>query len=76
MTVDILEHEFVPSHEVLSKKDAKELATSLGIEMNKFPKMFLTDPVAKIINAKLGDVIKITRKSPTAGETTYYRIVV
>jgi DNA-directed RNA polymerase subunit H (RpoH/RPB5) len=32
--------------------------------------------MVKILNAKIGDVIKITRNSPTAGETVYYRVVV
>ncbi len=34
-----------------------------------------SDPVVKIIKAKPGQVLRITRKSPTAGESVYYRIV-
>lgn len=76
MAVDILTHEYVPSHGILPKKEAKELEERLGIGKDKFPKMFMNDPVVTIIKAKQGDIIKITRKSPTAGETIYYRIVV
>ncbi len=76
MGVDILEHEFVPSHEVLPKKDAKELLESLGTTINKLPKILLTDPVIKRLGAKQGDVLRISRNSPTAGKSFYYRTVV
>jgi DNA-directed RNA polymerase subunit H len=42
----------------------------------ELPKILLTDPALKNLDAKLGDVAKITRKSQTAGYATYYRIVV
>ena len=76
MTMDIFQHQYVPPHEILPKKDARELLNMLGIEKEKLPKIFVSDPVAKKIDAKSGDIIKILRKSPTAGKTTYYRVVV
>lgn len=76
MSVDILTHAYVPLHEIVPKKEVKELLEGLGVEKNKLPKIFLTDPVIKKIEAKAGDVIRISRKSRTAEETTYYRMVV
>lgn len=73
---EILNHSLVPKHEILSVKERKELLDSLGIEKEKLPVILESDPVIKVIKAKKGDVLKITRKSITAGESTYYRVVV
>ncbi|WP_455392361.1 DNA-directed RNA polymerase subunit H [[Eubacterium] cellulosolvens] len=40
------------------------------------PKVYITDPCVKRINAKIGDVIRITRESPTAGVSQFYRLVI
>ena len=42
----------------------------------QLPKIQLTDPALVNMDAKLGDVVKINRKSQTAGYSTYYRIVI
>ena len=76
MTVEILKHDFVPPHDILSQKEAQEILNNLDIDKSKLPKMLLSDPVAKRLKANLGDIIKITRKSPTAGESFYFRVVV
>jgi len=73
---DILLHEFVPKHEILSKEDAEKLLASLGVSKDKLSKILLDDPVVRAIGAKSGDILKITRKSPTAGHSVYYRVVV
>ncbi len=75
--VNILEHELVPKHEIISEKEKEELLKKYGIKsLRQLPRILSSDPVVKAIGAKVGDIIKITRKSPTAGEAVYYRIVV
>ena len=72
---NILKHELVPEHIVLKEEDRRQLLEKLGIKAQQLPKILTNDPAVKAINAKEGDVIKIVRKSATAGETVYYRIV-
>jgi DNA-directed RNA polymerase subunit H len=72
----ILNHELVPKHEILSEEETKELLETLKITKEQLPKILSKDPVVKILGAKPGDVIKIIRKSATAGEAIYYRVVV
>ena len=76
VNVDILKHMLVPSHEVLSPGEKKDLLDKLNISKEQLPKIYSSDPVFKHIKAKIGDVIKITRESQTAGVTVYYRVVV
>ncbi|MFH1229360.1 MAG: DNA-directed RNA polymerase subunit H [Candidatus Aenigmatarchaeota archaeon] len=73
---DILKHALVPEHAVLGEKEMKELFEKLKITSVNLPKVLTNDPVVKAMDAKEGDVLKIVRKSPTAGSTTYYRVVV
>jgi len=72
----ILDHELVPKHILLTKEEKKQLLEQLKIRPEQLPWIRASDPVAKLIGAKPGDVVKIIRKSPTAGETVAYRFVV
>lgn len=74
--VDITKHELVPKHILLDEKEKEELLKKYGITLRQLPRILVTDPVIKILNGKPGDVVKIIRKSPTAGESIYYRIII
>jgi len=73
---DILKHELVPEHSILNENEKKELFEKLKITAGQLPKILTNDSVVKAIGAKEGDVLKIIRKSPTAGKSIYYRVVV
>jgi DNA-directed RNA polymerase subunit H len=73
--IDILKHSLVPEHTVMSGEELKVLLDKYGIVVTQLPKILTTDVVVKAIGAKVGDVLKIIRDSPTAGKTTYYRLV-
>lgn len=72
---DVLSHKLVPKHEILSEKDAEKVMGKFGITKDQLPKIMIFDAAVKRINAQVGDIIKITRESPTAGISEYYRIV-
>ena len=71
----VLNHDLVPTHEVLDKKEGEKILEENGITQEQLPLIKKNDPVVKAIEAKPGQIIKITRESPTAGETVYYRLV-
>jgi DNA-directed RNA polymerase subunit H len=66
----------VPRHELLSKKEAEELMEEFHIRPHQLPYVKTSDPAAQSLGAKMGDILKITRKSATAGEVVVYRYVV
>lgn len=76
MAIDINEHELVPEHELLGEDEVEELLEQYDISKDQLPKIKRKDSMAKRINAEPGDVVKITRDSPTAGTATYYRLVI
>jgi len=76
MHFNILKHDLVPHHSILSKKEAKKILEAYNIKKDQLPKILVTDPVARAIGARVGDIIKIIRKSPTAGESVAYRLVI
>ncbi len=76
MKFDILKHKLVPHHEILKEEEVEKLLKVYNIKKENLPRMLTTDPVAKAIGAKEGDVVKIVRESPTAGTSVAYRLVV
>jgi DNA-directed RNA polymerase subunit H len=73
---DVLKHELVPRHEVLPAKEAKDLLAKYSARPEQLPRILETDPAARAVGAKAGQILKITRKSATAGEAIAFRVVV
>ncbi|MHB8632676.1 MAG: DNA-directed RNA polymerase subunit H [Thermoplasmatota archaeon] len=73
---NVLNHVNVPLHEVLSDEEASALLGTYGIVREQLPKIKNTDPAAKVIGAQAGNILRITRRSPTAGVATAYRLVI
>ena len=70
------DHVYVPKHEIMVKKDAQKVLDEFNCKPTELPLIFVTDPAILGLGVKPGDMIRITRKSGTAGESTYYRYVV
>ena len=73
---DIFEHALVPRHEILTEKEQTQLLAQYKIQPYQMPQIKSADPAVKAIGAKPGDVLRIIRKSSTAGEHIAYRYVV
>jgi DNA-directed RNA polymerase subunit H len=74
--IDIFESNLVPKHEILDEDEKNKLLVKYNVTPKQLPKIKLSDPAVKTIGAKKGDVIKISRNSPTSNDYLYYRIVV
>jgi len=73
---NVLEHELVPDHILLTEEETQEVLKKYGITRGQLPKIKSSDVVVKQIGAKPGDVLKIIRKSLTAGRAVAYRLVI
>ena len=70
------DHVYVPKHEIMTKKEAEDVLKKFNCKPTELPLIFVSDPAILGLGVKPGDMIKITRKSATAGESLYYRYVV
>ena len=70
------DHIDVPKHQIMTRNDAEEVLEKFHCKATDLPLIFVNDPAIVGLGVKPGDMIKITRKSATAGESFYYRYVV
>ncbi len=69
-------HSYVPKHEIITKKEALEVLEKYHCKPTGLPLIFVSDPAIMALGVKPGDMIKITRKSSTEGESLYYIYVI
>jgi DNA-directed RNA polymerase subunit H (RpoH/RPB5) len=67
-------HVLQPKHTRLSREEAKQVISKLGISAMQLPKIKIIDP-ALPKDSQLGDVIKIERKYDNK-KIIYHRVVV
>ena len=75
LLVNIIEHDYQPYFEVLSEEDQKNYFKSYKTKKTEMPKMLSTDPVARYLGLKGGEIVKIIRQSITSGFVPSYRLV-
>ena len=75
MKIDIQDHMLVPTHEIMTEEEIADEFSDVEYDFKNLPKIKSDDPVVKAIEAKPGDILRITRESQTAGVFVTYRIV-
>lgn len=82
MEYNVLEHEMVPEHHLLSEKEEKEVLDKFDIGKDQLPKIRMNDPCIKILEEILGEdiqegrLVKVVRISTIAGISETYRVVI
>jgi len=78
LQINISRHSLVPKHEII--KDQDEIKTILEQfslkNKHQLPIILKSDAMAKYLGLKSGDIVRITRKSPTAGIYVVFRVCV
>lgn len=73
--INITKHDLVPKHEPLNEEEKRELLKRYNINESQLPKILKLDPVVRYFGVDPGVVMKITRRSETAGRYVTYRLV-
>ncbi len=76
MALDIPKHTLVPVHSKVSDNEKEKVLSALQATTTQLPKIYKDDAALVKLAVKAGDIIKIERKSPTAGVSFYYRVVI
>lgn len=75
---NVSRHELVPKHQKVNDEAViKEILAAAKIKSKtQLPIILKTDPMARYLGLRTGDVVRITRPSPTSGIYVHYRCCV
>jgi DNA-directed RNA polymerase subunit H len=78
---NIFEHEYVPEHYLVEKDEEQKILKKLKLTKDQLPRIKKTDAAIVALETITGEIepgrlIKIVRKSRTAGVFVAYRVVV
>ena len=74
--IKITDHTYQPKHEILPRDKGEEILKKYNAKPSQLPYILMSDKGLEDLDVRPGDIIKITRRSPTAGQSVYYRYVV
>lgn len=80
ISFNVLKHDLVPEHHLLSAEEAAGVLSSMGMTYDQLPKIKNSDAGIRVLESihgpiAEGRVVKIVRKSETAQEFVAYRLV-
>ena len=79
---NVLEHDNVPEHHIVAKKDEEKIMKQYNVGKDQLPKIRKSDPCIKIleeingIDIEEGSLIRVVRTHSVSGVSVAYRVVV
>ena len=74
---NVTHHDLVPLHEIVSDGEIVEMLDRFNVKAkSQLPHILSGDPVAQYLALRPGQVVRITRSSPSAGVYVMYRLCV
>ena len=80
LMINLVDLHIIPEHHLLTEEE-KDIYIQSYHQMTKnnfkgMSKMFVSDPVSRYYNMKIGDIVRIIRPSVTSGNSVFYRRVI
>jgi len=72
----IFDHEFVSKHELLTPEERAKILEEYKMQPYQLPRINAFDPAVIAVGGKPGDIVRVIRKSQTAGRYVAYRYIV
>ena len=72
----IFDHEFVSKHELLTPMEKEKILEEYKMLPYQLPRINAYDPAIIAVGGKPGDIVRVIRKSQTAGKYVAYRYIV
>ncbi len=73
---DVKRHVLCSPHSLISEKEREEMLKRYKIAPEQLPKIRMKDAALEDLNVKAGDIIRVERRSITAGIVIAYRFVI
>jgi len=72
----IFDHDFVSKHELLTPEEKEKFLEEYKVQAYQLPRINASDPAIIAVGGKPGDLVRVIRKSTTAGKYEAYRYIV
>jgi len=72
----IFDHDFVSKHELLTPEEKEKILEKYKMQPYQLPRINAYDPTIIAVGGKPGDIVRVIRKSQTAGKYVAYRYIV
>jgi DNA-directed RNA polymerase subunit H len=72
----IFDHDFVSKHELLTPEEKEKFLEECKVHAYQLPRINASDPAIIAVGGNPGDIVRVIRKSTTAGKYVAYRYVI